>query len=104
MRGCDCSESGMPKPRAGHAHAHVPLWLATLILSRSAARSNGGGFDDESYDLVRRAELIFAILAAPPFDLAVCQPLRADGDAKREADQIRILELDAGPLVAIVEE
>ena len=50
---------------------------------------------------------IFVGLAvAPPaqLDTAFVQAFGADGDAQRNADQVGIFELDAGALVAVVEQ
>src|ERR1043165_1782019 len=56
------------------------------------------------YHLGRRSKLLRAVLPPTPFNDAVGQALRPHGDPQREADQIRILELHARALVAVVEE
>src|SRR5712691_5126838 len=52
----------------------------------------------------RRAELLGAIFPPAPLNLAVGEALRPDGNAKRNADQIGILEFDARTLIAIIEK
>jgi hypothetical protein len=56
------------------------------------------------HDLRRRPELLRPIAAPAPFDDAVREALRADGDAQREADEVRVLELHARAFVAVVEQ
>ena len=48
----------------------------------------------------------FASASVPPLDLdrPVLQPALADHDAERDADQVGVLELDARPLVAVVDQ
>ena len=53
------------------------------------------------HNFLRRPELLRALLPPTPFDLPVRQALRPHRDPQREADQVGILKLHAGAVLAI---
>ena len=72
-------------------------WVAAVAARREYPRLS-------AWNASNRDRCLAAFTPNRQFNLAICQGLATNGDAHRNPDQLRVLELGSGTLIAIIKQ